>query len=763
MPEAPTPPDHDRAAAQLITHLQRVTQALAAVRTQDGVFGLILQDALEALGGISGAVLLVKDAALHVAARHGQDDASVWQGGDLTGHRPSPDALRTNTPLFFSRYGDLTAAYPDLEARTGGVAAVANAVLPMVENGRPLGVIVLDFREPHDFTPHEQHFLLTLAAQCALALDRAEATRKLEAQFEERTRQLEEERAALEAFSRFTEAVGHQTDVQALVRQAITLLHETCGVEAAYFEREGEVFRATLWSPSADPALLLLLQRGFPLQHSSIAKGLRQNTAAFIDRWNETGLLIEESGIYQAVAGYPYFVGGELGSVLMIGSRAPATWAERDKGIFRAVGRSLDLALERARVAKHLEEQNAELYVQTLTLEGVAELTRDLSLPGGVPQLIGQVMELVLSLLPSGYASYWETANGLWRLTAHRGDVGRPEWQASRERGFPVGQFPTLNQPWQTGQPYYQGRYNPVQDTAPELTDHLISVATLPVKVWGKAVGVFGVGLFGHRQWSAADRALLETAVQSLGLALERAEQARELTAQRDMLQASNEELEAFTYSVSHDLRTPVRHIISFGSLLRRSLPQPLSEKAARYFTVIEEAALHLNKLIDGMLELSRASRQVLAPERVDLARLTEIVRQEVMAGSARQVSWRVEKLPFVTGDAGLLRQVVAALLGNAVKYTKTRDQARIEVWAEDRGQSWAVFVRDNGVGFDPRYQDKLFSLFQRLHRQEDFEGAGVSLANARRIVARHGGLMSAEGQVGQGATFGFTLPKSGG
>ena len=103
----------------------------------------------------------------------------------------------------------------------------------------------------------------------------------------------------------------------------------------------------------------------------------------------------------------------------------------------------------------------------------------------------------------------------------------------------------------------------------------------------------------------------------------------------------------------------------------------------------------------------------------------------------------------------------MAALLSNAVKYTRTREQALIEVWAEDRGQTWAVFVRDNGVGFDPRYQDKLFSMFQRLHRQEDFEGAGVSLANARRIVARHGGLMTAEGQVDQGATFGFILPKA--
>ncbi len=122
---------------------------------------------------------------------------------------------------------------------------------------------------------------------------------------------------------------------------------------------------------------------------------------------------------------------------------------------------------------------------------------------------------------------------------------------------------------------------------------------------------------------------------------------------------------------------------------------------------------------------------------------------------------WRVAPLPQVVGDVDLLRRVVKALLENAVKYSRTRGAAFIEIWAEERGQSWAVLVKDNGVGFDPRYQDKLFSIFQRLHRQEDFEGVGVSLANARRIVARHEGLMFAEAQSGVGATFGFTLPNS--
>ena len=257
---------------------------------------------------------------------------------------------------------------------------------------------------------------------------------------------------------------------------------------------------------------------------------------------------------------------------------------------------------------------------------------------------------------------------------------------------------------------------------------------------------------------------MLETTARSLGLALERAEQARQLTAQRDLLKANNEELEAFTYSVSHDLRTPVRHIVSFRGLLRRSLPEPISDKAQRYLNVVETAALNLNQLIDGMLDLTRTSRQPLKAEQVHLGWLLDAARQDVMSAEpSRQITWQVAPMPTVVGDIALLRRVLVALLSNAVKYTRTRERAVIEVWAENGGQTWAVFVRDNGVGFDPRYQDKLFSMFQRLHRQEEFEGAAMSLANARRIINRHGGIVTAVGQVDQGATFSFSLPKTAG
>ena len=212
---------------------------------------------------------------------------------------------------------------------------------------------------------------------------------------------------------------------------------------------------------------------------------------------------------------------------------------------------------------------------------------------------------------------------------------------------------------------------------------------------------------------------------------------------------------------MSHDLRTPVRHILGFNSLLRQTLGEAAGPKAARYLDVVAEAGQRMNVLIDAMLDLSRTSRADLLPGRVDLGLLLDSVRAEVEPDAGdRRVEWTVGELPAVTADAATLRQVFVNLLTNALKYTRPREVARIEVWADRRVGAWALFVRDNGVGFDPRYAENLFGVFQRLHRADEFEGTGVGLANVRRIVTRHGGTVFAQGTLGGGATFGFTLPR---
>lgn len=231
-----------------------------------------------------------------------------------------------------------------------------------------------------------------------------------------------------------------------------------------------------------------------------------------------------------------------------------------------------------------------------------------------------------------------------------------------------------------------------------------------------------------------------------------------------EALAASNRELEAFSYSVSHDLRAPLRNINGFVELLRRQLLTQLSPTQTHYLEVVSAETVRLGHLIDHLLNFSRIGRAVLHRQSCDIGMLMTAVRDELQPSLAeREVDWRFGPLPNVMGDPTLLRQIFENLLGNAAKFTRHRSPAIIEV-GELPSESAAevmVFVRDNGAGFDPRYTDKLFGVFQRLHRVAEFEGTGVGLANVRRIVERHGGRVWAEGKPECGATFFVTLPRA--
>lgn len=227
-------------------------------------------------------------------------------------------------------------------------------------------------------------------------------------------------------------------------------------------------------------------------------------------------------------------------------------------------------------------------------------------------------------------------------------------------------------------------------------------------------------------------------------------------------LEAANKELEAFAYSVSHDLRAPLRHIDGYMELLQQSLVGPLDERSQRYMATISDSAKHMGQLIDNLLAFSRIGRYELSKTPVDLVALVqEIIRELEPETQGRIVCWRVTELPIVTGDRAMLRQVLVNLLSNAVKFTRGRASADIEVGCQMGEKETVIFIRDNGVGFDMAYADKLFGVFQRLHRVDEFEGTGIGLANVRRIINRHGGSVWAEGQINQGATFYFSLPQS--
>jgi signal transduction histidine kinase len=230
-------------------------------------------------------------------------------------------------------------------------------------------------------------------------------------------------------------------------------------------------------------------------------------------------------------------------------------------------------------------------------------------------------------------------------------------------------------------------------------------------------------------------------------------------------LEQANRELEAFSYSVSHDLRAPLRHISGFVELLERHAVANADEQSRHYMTSVRQAARRMGALIDDLLSLSRLGRRELAVERVELAPLVREVVQECADGAAgREVEWRIEPLPAVLADRALLRVALVNLVGNALKFTRTRPRAVIEVGQRPgAGGEAVIVVRDNGVGFDPTYVHKLFGVFQRLHDASSFEGTGIGLATVRRIVARMGGRTWAEGQPDAGATFYLSLRVAGG
>lgn len=233
----------------------------------------------------------------------------------------------------------------------------------------------------------------------------------------------------------------------------------------------------------------------------------------------------------------------------------------------------------------------------------------------------------------------------------------------------------------------------------------------------------------------------------------------RERTTQ---LEEANKELEAFSYSVSHDLRTPVRHIKGFVEVLAKSAASSLSEEDRNYLEMIASSSNHMGQMIDDLLEFSRMSRAEMWRTAVPLNELLDEVLKLVQPETkGRNIVWKIGKLPEVQADPFLLRHVFSNLILNAIKYSRNRNPAEIEVGAKEDETEVTVFVRDNGAGFDMKYADKLFGVFQRLHRKEDFEGVGVGLANVRRIIARHGGTTWAEAKVDEGATFYFTLPRA--
>ena len=237
----------------------------------------------------------------------------------------------------------------------------------------------------------------------------------------------------------------------------------------------------------------------------------------------------------------------------------------------------------------------------------------------------------------------------------------------------------------------------------------------------------------------------------------------QELTNQARELESSNKELESFAYSVSHDLRAPLRHVVGYSELLQKQAASLLDDKSQRYMKTILESSKRMGNLIDDLLSFSRIGRAETRKMPVDLEQLVkEVVTDIGQETKGRDIAWKIDALPVCYGDRSMLKLVLVNLISNAVKFTRVRTQAEIEIGcARGDNDEVEVFVRDNGAGFEMQYANKLFGVFQRLHLAEEFEGTGIGLATVQRIIHRHGGKVRAEGAVDQGATFYFSVPKA--
>jgi len=311
--------------------------------------------------------------------------------------------------------------------------------------------------------------------------------------------------------------------------------------------------------------------------------------------------------------------------------------------------------------------------------------------------------------------------------------------------------------------------YAPVPEAEARIREMgLRSILCLPMVVEGEVIGVIHVGRTAPDAFTDDDWQVGRELADHLAIALRQSQLLEEVQEQRERLeervQERTAELESFTYSVSHDLRTPLRAIDGYARILKEDHADRLDEEGRRLLNVIYDSAQTMGDQIDDLLTLSRVGRREINRVPINVAALAREAFDELQrAQPARtaDVAFEVQPLPDAEGDRSMLRHVFSNLLSNAVKFVQREENPRIEVGSEARDDDTVYYVRDNGVGFDPERADEMFGVFQRLHDSEDFEGTGVGLALVERVLRRHGGTVWAEGQEGDGAAIYFTLPPS--
>ncbi|PNY79259.1 GAF domain-containing sensor histidine kinase [Deinococcus koreensis] len=665
-------------------------------------------------------------------------------------------AVAQRSPLFVDHWNAAAEGVPFTEQFQ--IAALA----PYFRHGLPVSMFTVGAEQPESWSAEHREMFLAVARSLGSALERADEYRRQERQ------------AALDAFVALTESIGTETDQQRLAERAKALLLAFLpGWSVVYYTVEDGLWRAsTLEVPDAE--LAVALRAGVPMDTPAFAEAIQQARPVFVEDWKAKDQHMERTDKYGSAGFYPYFTDGQPCGMFVVGTQDSPVWHPGDQAVFLVVGRSLELALEWATHATLLRRQNDALRQQTQQLEleraGLdAFVTFTLAVGGvtSVLELAQQAIRTIHATVPEVSAVYFEPEHARWTARVWSDDLmldvleqlvagvpmDAPNFTAAIQAG--AGQFVEA---WDV-----EAHHLSAVPAAPD--QH---AAFFPILVHGQPHGFLTAGKQ-HRRWTAREQGVIRAVVQGMQIALEHTLQTDQLRQQRDELDARaaaltvvNQELEAFAYSASHDLRTPVRHVLSFADLAKRALQHAQSDKLEHHLSVIQDSAERMTDMIDGMLVLSQIGRERLMPRLISLEPL--IVQAQRAAHAAfptLKVEWRVSGLQPVWADPKLLQQVLLSLLGNAVKFSSGQDVAVIALQVEGTEHEWVISVRDNGVGFDTRYTDKLFQVFQRLHLQSEFPGSGVGLAAMRKIVTKHAGRVFAESDGTTGAVFGFTLPRA--
>jgi PAS domain S-box-containing protein len=533
------------ARAPLSEHLQSVTEALAAAHSQAAVLQIVLTPALEALAAMAGAILLLDAAGarLEIAATQGHGAQTLWQGGPLDSATPAGQALASREALFFEHAGDLGRAFPNLEAQTGGVAAVASAVLPMVLDGQPLGALMLDFSEPHSFSAEERRFLGTLAAQCAVALGRARLTADLERRVEERTRQSAEARSQAEVLAALGDTLQLATTPEQVAEQALERLGPALHAQSMLVVRlDGEGIRLpTLWGETPEVVVAYMTRPGLTLGETPMLhRAAQEGRGIYLgDYQAERGAVRSFPALASGVEPI-HRPGGTLEGFLVVWRpTARGVWHPAERELLRRAADTLGLALERAATAAQLEAHTRQIEEAARAQEAFVAFTEAVGSETDVLVLARQAFEVLRARFPDASLAYLERRGELWQARAWSEGL-RAELVALITAGLP-GSSPMLAPVLHTRQPVFTDVWQPEWEGPGHVRDHTTLYSTLgnyPLLIAGEVRGILSIGLETVRQWSQRDQALIRAVGRGLNLALERAEQARQLEEERAALEA---------------------------------------------------------------------------------------------------------------------------------------------------------------------------------------------------------------------------------